>query len=211
MFTSIASLDSVLQCLLPVFTQPSFQTHVEVLLGWVMCLSKRTEYGVFQTIQADTPVSRKRAASLRPLLQLLQPLRLDRPRLGPSGLRGGGRPAQPAGAVVPGRRRHAAAQTGQARLRPWAGSATRWPRPPSGSPPPRATIGWSWDWRSAFPEPTKSTVCRFMPSCTCRAKGDPAKPRWPSKCSTTCWLGSRTERWFFSAMGRIRRKTCSET
>jgi DDE superfamily endonuclease len=59
MFTSIPSLDSVLQCLLPVFTQPSFQTHVEVLLGWVMCLSKRTEYGVFQTIQADTPISRK--------------------------------------------------------------------------------------------------------------------------------------------------------
>ena len=42
MFTSIPSLDSVLQCLLPVFTQPSFQTHIEVLLGWVMCLSKRT-------------------------------------------------------------------------------------------------------------------------------------------------------------------------
>ena len=59
MFTSIPSLDSVLQCLLPAFTQPSCQTHVEVLLGWVMCLSKRTEYGVFQTIQADTPVSRK--------------------------------------------------------------------------------------------------------------------------------------------------------
>jgi hypothetical protein len=59
MFTSIPSLDPVLQCLLPAFTQPSFQTHIEVLLGWVMCLSKRTEYGVFQTIQADTPVSRK--------------------------------------------------------------------------------------------------------------------------------------------------------
>jgi hypothetical protein len=59
MFTSIPSLDSVLQCLLPVFTQPSFQTQIEVLLGWVMCLSKRTEYGVFQTIQADTPVCRK--------------------------------------------------------------------------------------------------------------------------------------------------------
>src|ERR1035437_1327286 len=59
MFTSIPSLDSVLQCLFPVFTQPSFQTHIEVLLGWVMCLSKRTEYGVFQTIQADTPVSRQ--------------------------------------------------------------------------------------------------------------------------------------------------------
>jgi hypothetical protein len=40
-------------------TQPSFHTHVEVLLGWVMCLGRRTEYGVFQTIQADTPASRK--------------------------------------------------------------------------------------------------------------------------------------------------------
>ena len=60
MFTSIPSLDSVLQCLLPVFTQPSFQTHIEVFLGWVMCLSKRTEYGVFQTIEADVPVSRKK-------------------------------------------------------------------------------------------------------------------------------------------------------
>jgi DDE superfamily endonuclease len=59
MFTSIPSLDSVVQCLLPAFTQPSFQTHLEVLIGWVMCLSKRTEYGVFQTIQADTPVSRQ--------------------------------------------------------------------------------------------------------------------------------------------------------
>jgi hypothetical protein len=59
MFTSIPSLDPILQCLLPAFTQPSFQTHIEVLLGWVMCLGKRTEYGVFQTIQADTPLSRK--------------------------------------------------------------------------------------------------------------------------------------------------------
>ena len=60
MFTSIPSLDSILQCLIPAFTQPSFQSHVEVLLGWVMCLGKRTEYGVFQTIQADTPISRKK-------------------------------------------------------------------------------------------------------------------------------------------------------
>jgi len=59
MFTSIPSLDLVLQCLSPVFTQPTFRTHIEVFLGWVMCLSRRTEYGVFQTIQADTPVSRK--------------------------------------------------------------------------------------------------------------------------------------------------------
>jgi hypothetical protein len=48
-----------MQCLLPVFTQPSWQTHLAVFLGWVMCLGKRTEYGVFQTIQADVPLSRK--------------------------------------------------------------------------------------------------------------------------------------------------------
>ena len=60
MFTSIPSLDPILQCLLPAFTQPSFQTHVEVFLGWVMCLSRRTEYAVFQTIRADTPLSRKK-------------------------------------------------------------------------------------------------------------------------------------------------------
>jgi hypothetical protein len=59
MFTSIPSLDTVLQCLQPAFTEPSFQTHIQVLIGWVMCLSKRSEFGVFQAIQADTPVSRK--------------------------------------------------------------------------------------------------------------------------------------------------------
>jgi hypothetical protein len=59
MFTSIPSLDPVLQCLLPAFTEPSFRTHIEVLLGWVMCLGKRTEFAVFQAIQADTPISRK--------------------------------------------------------------------------------------------------------------------------------------------------------
>lgn len=60
MFTSIPSLDPFLQSLLPAFTQPSFQTHVQILLGWIMCLGKRTEYGVFQTIRADTAVSRKK-------------------------------------------------------------------------------------------------------------------------------------------------------
>jgi len=59
MFTSIPSVDPILQCLLPAFTEPSFQTHIEVFLGWVMCLSKRTEYGVFQTIQAHTPLSHR--------------------------------------------------------------------------------------------------------------------------------------------------------
>ncbi len=59
MFTSIPSLEAVLQGVLPAFTEPTFRTQVEVLLGWVMCLSKRTEFGVFQAIQADTPVCRK--------------------------------------------------------------------------------------------------------------------------------------------------------
>jgi hypothetical protein len=60
MFTSIPSLDTILQDLTAVFTQPSFQTHVQILIGWIMCLGRRTEYGVFQTIQADSPVSRKK-------------------------------------------------------------------------------------------------------------------------------------------------------
>ena len=38
MFTSIPSLDSLMQGLMPAFTQPLFATHVEVFLGWVMCL-----------------------------------------------------------------------------------------------------------------------------------------------------------------------------
>jgi hypothetical protein len=60
MFASIPSLDPILQCLLPAFTEPSFRTHVQVFLGWVMCLGRRTAYGVFQTIRADSPVSRKK-------------------------------------------------------------------------------------------------------------------------------------------------------
>jgi hypothetical protein len=58
MFNSVPSLDPILQWLQLVFTQPSFQTQVAVLLGWVMCLGKRTEYTVFETIEAATPVSR---------------------------------------------------------------------------------------------------------------------------------------------------------
>jgi hypothetical protein len=59
MFTMIESFESIVQALSPVLTQPSFRTHLEVLLGWIMCLGKRTEYGVFQTIEAETPISRK--------------------------------------------------------------------------------------------------------------------------------------------------------
>jgi len=59
-FALIPSLDALLQCLLPAFTQPSFQTHCEIFLGWLMCLSRRTEFAVFQTIQADTLLNRKK-------------------------------------------------------------------------------------------------------------------------------------------------------
>jgi hypothetical protein len=62
-------------------------------------------------------------ASLRPFLQLFQSFRVDRPRLGPPGCRGRGRPAQPARLAVPGRRRHAVAQARQTRL--WLGVVPR--------------------------------------------------------------------------------------
>jgi hypothetical protein len=63
MFSSVPSLEPILQWLQVVFTQPSFQTQVAVLLGWVMCLGKRTEYTVFETIEAATPVSRAKRHS----------------------------------------------------------------------------------------------------------------------------------------------------
>ena len=85
MFTSIPSLDPVLQCLLPAFTEPSFQTHIEVLLGWVMCLGKRTEFGVFQAIQADTPLSRKALMRSRPARQDKDPGTADESLAGQHG------------------------------------------------------------------------------------------------------------------------------
>jgi hypothetical protein len=54
----IPSLDTLLQALAVVFTEPSFQSHRDILLGWIMCIGQRTEYRVFQTIQASSVVSR---------------------------------------------------------------------------------------------------------------------------------------------------------
>jgi DDE superfamily endonuclease len=48
MWSVVPSLQSVLQGLLPVFTQPSFVTHSQVALGWLMCLGQRTEFRVFE-------------------------------------------------------------------------------------------------------------------------------------------------------------------
>src|SRR5262249_52388631 len=53
----IPSLDPLLQAVV-VFSEPSFQSHRDILLGWIMCIGQRTEYRVFQTIQASSVVSR---------------------------------------------------------------------------------------------------------------------------------------------------------
>ncbi len=58
MWQSIPSLDEIVQGLDGVFTEPSMRTHLEILLGWLMCPGQRTEYKVFETIHADEPVSR---------------------------------------------------------------------------------------------------------------------------------------------------------
>jgi DDE superfamily endonuclease len=56
MWVMIPSLESLVQTLAVVFTQPGFQSHCQVLLGWLMCLGSHTEFRVFRTAQADTPV-----------------------------------------------------------------------------------------------------------------------------------------------------------
>ncbi len=58
MWTMIPSMDVAVQSLAVAFTQPSFQTQCQVLLGWLMCLGSRTEYRVFETAEADQEVSR---------------------------------------------------------------------------------------------------------------------------------------------------------
>lgn len=58
MWCLVASFSALVQTASGVFTSPSFKTHCDILLGWVMCIGRRTEYGVFETIQADEPVFR---------------------------------------------------------------------------------------------------------------------------------------------------------
>lgn len=58
MWQIIPSLVPLLQDLAPVFTEPSFRTQEAVLLGWLMCLGRRTEYRVFEAIDASRVASR---------------------------------------------------------------------------------------------------------------------------------------------------------
>jgi hypothetical protein len=58
MWTMIPSLQSLVYNLQCGLTDPSFVSHCQLLLGWVMCSGPHTLYHVAQTIQADTEVSR---------------------------------------------------------------------------------------------------------------------------------------------------------
>jgi hypothetical protein len=51
-------LHVILHELSPVFSEASFVTNSEVLLGWVMCLGTRTEYRVAQSFHIDEEASR---------------------------------------------------------------------------------------------------------------------------------------------------------
>lgn len=57
MWVMISSLESLVQGLAVVFTQPGFQSHCQILLGWLMCLGSHTEYRVFQTTRANKPAA----------------------------------------------------------------------------------------------------------------------------------------------------------
>lgn len=58
MWTMIPSLQSFVHDLQCCFTDASFVSHCQLLLGWVMCSGPHTIFHVAQTIQADTEVSR---------------------------------------------------------------------------------------------------------------------------------------------------------
>jgi hypothetical protein len=49
----IPSLEVVVQALAPAFTSPSFLTHCQLLLGWLMCPGAHTTYRVAQAAHAD--------------------------------------------------------------------------------------------------------------------------------------------------------------
>jgi hypothetical protein len=53
MWTMIASLQVCVDCLAPAFTQPSFLTSGQLLLGWVMCLGKHTLFRVGHCVHPE--------------------------------------------------------------------------------------------------------------------------------------------------------------
>src|SRR3954469_8073052 len=53
MWVMLPCLHLIVHELSPAFTEPSFLTHCEFLLGWVLCLGRRTEYRVAQSFHAQ--------------------------------------------------------------------------------------------------------------------------------------------------------------
>jgi hypothetical protein len=58
MWQIIPSLAALVQDLTPAFTEPTIRTQTDVLLGWLMCLGRHTEYRVFAAIDASRVASR---------------------------------------------------------------------------------------------------------------------------------------------------------
>ncbi len=54
----IPSLQALVQALAPAFTAPSFATHCQLLLGWLLCPGNRNLYRVGQTLRADEEACR---------------------------------------------------------------------------------------------------------------------------------------------------------
>jgi hypothetical protein len=54
MWPMIPSLDPLVQALAPAFSQPSFYTHCQLVLGWVMCLGRHRLCRVADTAQPQT-------------------------------------------------------------------------------------------------------------------------------------------------------------
>jgi hypothetical protein len=54
MWTMIPSLEAIVQALAPAFTEPSFVTHCQFLLGWVLCLGKHRLCRVADSTQPQT-------------------------------------------------------------------------------------------------------------------------------------------------------------
>jgi len=60
MWNMIPSLQHLVHDLQRCFSDPSFVTHCQLLLGWVLCAGPHNLYHVAQTLRADTEVSRAR-------------------------------------------------------------------------------------------------------------------------------------------------------
>src|SRR6266567_102365 len=54
MWTMIASLQPIVQTLAPAFTPPSFATHCQLFLGWVLCLGKHRLGRVADSAQPES-------------------------------------------------------------------------------------------------------------------------------------------------------------